>query len=171
MRKFKFRGWHRGYPNEDAELKASKCNGPGVEPHMEYWDWLPADASDTYKVMQYTGWKDANGKDIYEGDIVDFNPAPYLVDGNNITGDRGIIDWVGGGEYWVNLFSQMKYAKEYNGDKECWSGDEFLVLRGYSWNEDDNEIKASNCFIKGNIYENPELVEMYYDIELKNFEE
>jgi len=58
MREIKFRAWDK----EKNEMTESICLG-GL--HIPY-----NSNQDNYVLMQYTGLKDKNGKEIYEGDIV-----------------------------------------------------------------------------------------------------
>ncbi len=81
--------------------------------------------------LQYTGLKDKNGKEIYEGDIVKV-PANY-------GGDHFYKECIGSVNY-----EEDGFILENPNDKEG------FVWQDYSW---------SNVEIIGNIYENPELLE------------
>ena len=118
----------------------------------------PTDASEKIKlcVQQFTGLKDKNGKEIYEGDIVEF---PYL---NRETSNL-----------WINLpfllFSENGLNAEPNLCEEniqhqMWKYKREIVV----WNEYGYYpflisrcgylLYSYHCKIIGNIFENPELL-------------
>ena len=70
MREIKFRAWDRKYkvmlPTFSLTEAISRESAPEMEPRCIY--------------MQYTGLKDKQGKEIYEGDIVNLNYDPQTDD-------------------------------------------------------------------------------------------
>lgn len=85
------------------------------------------------EVMQYTGLKDKNDKEIYEGDILVMSYETNILGTKTI---RNKVEWKGysDGEYVDNV--------------ECWMCGNYPVS---DWNTKDLEVI-------GNIYENPELL-------------
>jgi uncharacterized phage protein (TIGR01671 family) len=81
-------------------------------------------------VMQYTGLKDKEGREIYEGDILE-----HLTD-ENVTRKKVVYD----AQHGAFIMKCEKYFSE--------------LTATYG----DVDMYADNYFIIGNIYENPELL-------------
>jgi uncharacterized phage protein (TIGR01671 family) len=87
-------------------------------------------------LMQYTGLKDKNGKEIYEGDIVEAHS--HYFDGN-FDADN-------------NFRAQVKFSE--------WASLGLADIKNGDWYEFfDTSHLEEPCEIIGNIYENPELLE------------
>lgn len=143
MREIKF----RGYSIDD------KCwvTGYGVEKITEDAFFIPTGcANDTYKVFkesigEYTGLKDKNGVEIYEGDIIKRPSFEYF--------DELFI-----GSYCE--VDELYGAIELNNYAWCvMQKHKYVGYKPYLLSVEQELGRLENIEVIGNIYENPELLE------------
>lgn len=144
MRKIKFRAWDKDEKrmihlansmDSDTFLQLNNHSWGVFEPEKEnYYGGASANKLRVDILMQYTGLKDKNGTEIYEGDIVKCEKRGYafyksVVKYNDVMGRFDIVQ--GDGSFPLTL--------------------EEIV--------DDISIGGLDYEVIGNIYENPELLE------------
>lgn len=112
----------------ETHIAENKC---GATCSMERWNDIV--------LMQYTGLKDKNGKEIYDGDVVELDSYPFYSDGlRNYLGEV----------YWCDRDHMWAVGLHVVSDRV--SG----RATGRALHEDDGEGWA----VIGNIHENPELL-------------
>ena len=131
MREIKFRSWNKKHKHfEGTQVKSNTENNI---PIMYIYD----DDDDSSEVMQFTGLKDRNGKEIYEGDILIMHHG------------KG----VGRGTHWMKMISLVIWNNEQS---------KFDTITKINKRIDIKEVKNKyfgDSTIIGNIYENKELLE------------
>lgn len=130
MRDIKFRAWDKTINYMDYRVRFSHFED-GIEVLDSWSSWREL-KKDEYELMQYTGFKDINGVEIYEGDILkwtDFEMNNTTINPVYLEGTTPIF----------NVYvDELIYATT------------LLTL---------NKIKDGYFEVIGNIYENPELLE------------
>lgn len=136
MREIKFRALNTktGFWFEQDELVF--CGGNWYEDWRRFEDGKHLNMRDC-AVMQYTGLKDKNGVEIYEGDIV--QSTWYDVD-NNLYKKKGEITYAG-----------AQYVIAYDSQFDVETGEITYDAHSLTYAEDAEVI--------GNIYENSDLLE------------
>lgn len=136
MREIKFRAWDNVNNKMFNDCFSLKSHGSTI------WNKFEKEASEDLMWMQFTGLKDKNGKEIYEGDIVQqLFPNFEWDELDNPKVAR-----------WVNKISEIEYRNH-----GFWVKDEDFGWEGESlWN-------WTNLEIVGNIYENPEFLKTVTD--------
>lgn len=151
-RPIKFRAWDKGekcYWYDAQATYDDRCGNCGC---FET-DFQSVLDSNNYVVEQYTGLKDKNDKEIYEGDIVnlEYYEKPFGRKRWNRTYPRK-------GKKDINVVSfEEGFFKFYEEDKDGYGSE--LPFSDYGeWEGKDGEYKYVAEVI-GNIHENPELLE------------
>lgn len=136
MREYKFRAWNKNtkkmYKIGQITLEKGSWN---YEPDNREYIGMSIPYQPSFILMQYTGLKDKNGQEIYEGDIL---LAPEWFGKLKcvcIYQQENTVNPIQG----FGLYSYDTYFQKYNTLVESDEWDEFEV--------------------KGNIYDNPELLE------------
>ena len=134
MREIKFRAWDKYAKKMIFDFAVSQYNKFSGWINCVYCGLkVGSGGSDDYILMQYTGLKDKNGKEIYEGDILE-NSNIENKEGNK---EKIIVKW-------------SDDISSFGNDNDI----DFTYCVGYVFDGDPEEM-----IIIGNIYENPELLE------------
>jgi uncharacterized phage protein (TIGR01671 family) len=130
QRPIKFRAWHQAglsKPEDNRYAMTYWKLGQGLD---NSWFYTHAKA-----VMQYTGLKDKNGVEIYEGDVIHMKEGSYspIVKKDGQTGSKNLV---------------VEWSKGLTGF--------------YPFNDYDSDCQAypnlGTALVVGNIYENPNLL-------------
>ena len=145
MRELKFRVWDPAIPKGIKEAEDDKASGDMVNwEYVKKSSYLIDGLNGKYPMIQYTGLKDKNGKERYEGDIIKFQYDT----GYSKETTKGIVKF---GEYqaghndWGGIMALGFYVQQID------------VCIGQEWNICCGEIQKGETI--GNIYNNPELME------------
>lgn len=137
MREIKFRAWdtrRKEFRNDIFICVDGKIYSFSKE--TPYGKAISYVNEEFIKLMQYTGFKDVNDKEIYDGDILDFTIFQY---GGNDSQDKGYVVIEEVGIFIKTDFNDDEFTKEFDLVEAVINDDELKVI--------------------GNIYENPELLE------------
>ena len=146
-REIKFRAWSRtGEWDEFGERRVFEMiDSDSLCPNeFEPFKDSLMDINDEYYVMQFTGLKDKNGKEIYEGDILHSNKSDIYLYGNNSP-----VDFESGAFCVTILYDQIQ--------EPLWGFDRVYKPTDYPNNTEKYEW-IEEFEVIGNIYENPELL-------------
>ena len=150
----KFRAWHKTW-EELGKVKRIRFDGEGnVTTVLFEGKILGVDThTDEIELMQSTGLKDKNGKEIFEGDILKFNDEweEYCYEGYVEGSIEGINYVLIGSEMTCFIFEKTKYS---DSSLFYYVNEEHLTFQEVL---EDAELEFE---VVGNIYENPELLEV-----------
>jgi uncharacterized phage protein (TIGR01671 family) len=155
MRELKFRIWDKSR-NCFSTQKIIKLDGADnnfgdyhidLDGTARYMNYDSADLDEDAVIQQYTGMKDEDGTEIYEGDIVEVSNS-----------HKALVRWSSSGGCWEVAPIGKKYAPGFDiNDPE----EDYIDYNGFD--EASLAFSGGNGYngpikILGNIFENPELL-------------
>lgn len=140
MREIKFRAWDKTENKMMGweELCDEDKNGSGDGEHLV--DYFNAVFSNVEPLMQYTGLKDKNGKEIYEGDVL-MSEADEGIAVVSYNADMARFE--------IEIFAYDIFTGENSEEVES---DTLSVVDSYEFRD------WNGAEVIGNIYENPDLL-------------
>jgi len=144
-RKIKFRAWNKVWGMmslvDKIEFEEGKPVSVSVTIKATDFDhtdeWSDYEVGDDIILQQFTGLKDKNGKEIYDGDIITFTE----IDEDSCMGKE---DTYTGKVEWIDEISQWRFIYPSGQRTELHFIVQLPTIR--------------SCEVIGNIYENPELL-------------
>ncbi len=141
MREIKFRAWDKHSKTMYFSYEVGTTGSIDLLDMQSHFD----DERD-WELMQNTGLHDKNGKEIYEGDIVEFNDKWEYY-----RGEYGIK------MMFADIEEKKRLIEKYNAEPMHRYEVEFEPTEGYNLSKYD--LEQGRYTVIGNIYQNPELLD------------